>query len=237
MRDAIRRALASPPPRGAVVVVVVGVLVTIAAVALSRTPGASGTDVHYKTKTPIPDSPTASLGDGGNTQIVDGLISKTVRDETGKTRIFTLEISLRARAPAGAKVDSVRCQLRLPRGVHIGQSEGRRAAFPRTLANSADDAIKDRVPVDFLIEGTEQAGVPLRNAFFKYVRGGNPSVEWPNLREGQHTWLWKYPDPVARTRVNFAAIMLAGGGETINLACTPRAGSASATARTAVRLH
>ncbi len=147
------------------------------------------------------------------------------------------------------KIDSVRCQVKFPRGVHIGQSEGRRAAFPRTLADSADDAIKDRVPVEFLIEGTEQAGVPLRNAFFKFVRGGNPAVEWPNLNEGQHTWLWKYPTPVARTRDNFAVIMLAGGGQTVTLACTPeasaKAGGAgangaepvSATVQTAVKLH
>lgn len=237
MRDAIRRALASPPPRGAIVVVVVGLFVTLAAVALSRAPGASGTDVSYKSQIDVPDSATAPLGKGGNTQIVDGVLSKTERDETGRVRIFTLEISLRAKAPTGLRIDSVRCQARLPRGVHVGQSEGRRAAFPRTLANSADDAIKDRVPVDFLIGGTEQAGVPLRNAFFKFVRGGDPSVEWPNLREGQHTWLWKYPAPVARTRDNFALVMLAGGGQTVSLACTPEASGTRATVRTAIKLH
>jgi hypothetical protein len=241
MRDAIRRALASPPPRGAVVVVVVGLLVTLAAVALSRTPGASGTDVPYQAQTDLPDSPTVPFGNGGNTQIVDGKLSKTERDETGNDRLFTIEISLRARAPSGLKISSVRCQLRLPRGVHMGQSDGRRAAFPRPLANTADDAIKDGVPVDFLNGGTEQAGVALRNVFFKYVRGGDPSVEWPNLSEGQHTWLWKYPTPVAKTRDNFAAILLANGGETVSLTCTPeaRAGASveRATVRTAIKLH
>jgi len=241
MRDAIRRALASPPPRGAVVVVVVGLLVTLAAVALSRQPGESGTDLPYQAHTDIADSPTVAFGNGGNTQIVDGRLSKTERDDTGNNRLFTIEISLRARAPIGMKVDSVRCQLHLPRGVHIGQSDGRRAAFPRPLANTADDAIKEGAPVDFLNGGTEQAGVTLRNVFFKYVRGGDPSVEWPNLDEGQHTWLWKYPTPVTKTRDNFAAILLARGGETVSLACAPeaRAGSSvkRATVRTSIKLH
>ena len=31
----------------------------------------------------------------------------------------------------------------------MGQSEGRRAAFPRPLANTADDEIKEGVPVEF----------------------------------------------------------------------------------------
>ena len=241
MRDAIRRALASPPPRGAVVVVIVGLLITIAAVLLSRQPGESGTDIPYQGHVDLPDSPTVTFGNGGNTQIVDGRLSKTERDETGNDRLFTIEISLRARAPIGMKVHSVRCQFRLPTGVHMGQSEGRRAAFPRPLANTADDAIKEGAPVDFLNGGTEQAGVELRNVFFKYVRGGDPSVEWPNLDEGQHTWVWKYHTPVAKTRDNFAAILLAHGGETVSLACTPEAragGSVElATARTAIKLH
>jgi hypothetical protein len=241
MRAAIRRALASPPPRGAVVVVVVGLLVTLTAVLLSRTPGASGTDVPYQAQRDLPQSPTVPFGNGGNTQIVDGKLSKTARDETGNDRLFTIETSLRARGPNGMKIHSVRCQLRLPRGVHTGQSEGRRAAFPRPLANTADDAIKEGVPVDFLNGGTEQAGVALRNVFFKYVRGGNPSVEWPNLDEGQHTWLWKYPKPVKSTRDNLAAILLARGGETAQLECNPEAIAGSrvqrATVRLSIKLH
>src|SRR5206468_2911992 len=54
MRDAMRRALASPPPRGAVAVVVVGLLVTIAAVLLSRRPGESGSEVEYQAQTKFP---------------------------------------------------------------------------------------------------------------------------------------------------------------------------------------
>lgn len=239
MRAAIRRALASPPPRGAVAVVAVGLLVTVAAVLLSRNPGQAGADVPYQTQTKFPESPTVAFGPGGNTQIVDGMISATAPNEVGD-RLFTIETSLRAKAPAGAKIDSVRCQLRLPKGVHMGQSEGRRAAFPRPLANTADDAIKDGVSVDFTNGSEEQAGITLRNAFFKYVVGGDPSVEWPNLNEGQQTWLWRYTKPVTRTRDNFAAILVAHGGETVPLACTPeaKAGAAAqhATARTSVKL-
>ncbi|MEK6251178.1 MAG: hypothetical protein AABM43_04405 [Actinomycetota bacterium] len=239
MRAAIRRALASPPPRGAVAVVVVGLLVTVAAVLLSRNPGQAGADVPYQTQTKFPESPPVAFGPGGNTQIVDGMISATAPNEVGD-RLFTIETSLRAKAPAGAKIDSVRCQLRLPKGVHMGQSEGRRAAFPRPLANTADDAIKDGVPVDFTNGSEEQAGVTVRNVFFKYVVGGDPSVEWPNLNEGQHTWLWRYPKPVTRTRDNFAVILVARGGETVPLACTPEAKAGTvtqhATARTSVKL-
>ena len=91
------------------------------------------------------------------------------------------------------------------------------------------------MPVDFLNGGTEQAGVGLRHVFFKYVLGGNPSVEWPQQNEGQHVWLWRYPTPVAKTHDNFAAILVARGGETVRLECNPEAKSGTAIQRATVR--
>jgi hypothetical protein len=235
MRAMVRRALASPPPRGAVAVVAVGLAVTIAAVLLSRSPGESGKAVPYKSQSPFPESPTVSLGKGGNAKIVDGLLSVTGANEE-KDRLFVIESSLRARAGAGLKVDSVRCEVKVPRGVIIAKSEGRRAAFPRPLADTADDAIKEGVPVDFPNGEAEQAGVGFRNVFFKYVAGGNPSVEWPSLAAGRQVWLWRYGQPVGRTRDNFAIVLVAQGNQTVPISCTPQAGSVSATTRTSVKL-
>jgi hypothetical protein len=247
MRDLIRRALADPPPRGAVIVVVAGLVVTLAAVLLSRTPGASGSNLPYQAQTDLPGSKSVPFGKAGSTQIVGGKLSKTAADATTGERVFTIETSLRAHAGSGAKVTSVRCELLLAKGVHFGQSEGRRAVYPRPLANTADDAIKEGVPVDFLNGGTEQAGIGLRNVFFKYVRGGNPSVDWPGIDVGKQVWLWKYPKPVAVTHDNFAAILTARGGQTVSLACTPSASkvtgggtrgvATSATVRTQIKLH
>jgi hypothetical protein len=236
MRAAIRRALATPPPRGAVVVVAIGVLVTIAAILLSRDPGGVGEDVAYKTETDFPDSPTVALEGGGNAKIVDGVISTTA-DNDFSDRLYRIEASLRARA-GGATIEQVRCRLELPEGVHMGQSDGRRAAFPRPLADTADDAIKEGASVEFETDDAALAGVELRNAFFKYVIGGDPSVSWPNLAEGQHTWLWRFPDPVDRTRINFAVVLVSEGGQTVPLACSPESppGQALATARTSVKL-
>jgi hypothetical protein len=236
MRDAIKRALASPPPRGAVVVVAIGLLVTIAAILLSRDPGGVGEDIPYKTEADFPDSPTVALEGAGNAKIVDGVISTTT-DNDFSDRLYRIEASLRARA-GGASIEQVRCRFELPEGVHIGQSDGRRAAFPRPLADTADDAIKEGASVEFETDDAALAGVTLRNAFFKYVIGGDPSVSWPNLAEGQQTWLWRFPDPVDRTRINFAIILVSEGGQTVPLACRPETSSGSplATARTSVKL-
>jgi hypothetical protein len=236
MRDAIRRALASPPPRGAVVVVAIGLLVTIAAILLSRDPGGVGEDVAYKTEASFPESPTAPLQGGGEAKIVDGVISTTPDNDFGD-RLYRIEASVRAHAGT-TKIDQVRCGLELPEDVHIGQSDGRRAAFPRPLADTADDAIKEGASVEFETDDAALAGVELRNAFFKYVVGGDPSISWPNLAEGQHTWLWRFPQPIDRTRINFALILVSRGGQTVPLECRPESppGHALATPRTVVKL-
>ena len=236
MRDAIRRALGSPPPRGAVVVVVVGLLVTFVAILLSRDPGASGEDVSYKAEAEFPDSPTVPFGKGGETKIVGGVIS-TTPDNDLKQRLYRLEASLRARPGAGAQVQSVSCQIRVPKGVQVGISDGRAAAFPRPLQDTADDAIKEAASVDFETDDSTKAAVELRNAFFKYVVGGNPSVSWPSIGENQASWIWRYRKPVAKTRVNFAALLIANGGQTVSVSCTPQAtDSTQATASTTVKL-
>jgi len=236
MRAAIRRALDSPPPRGAVVVVAAGLLITVAAILLSRDPGGVGEDVPFKAEDELANSPTVVFGNGGSVWIVDAVISTTADNDFGE-RLYKIEASLRADAGSGAGIESVRCQFRLPEGTHIGQSDGRRAAFPRPLADTADDAIKEGATVDFETDDAAQAGIVLRNAFFKYVIGGDPSVSWPNLAEGQHVWLWRYSEPVPTTRVNFAMVLVAEGGQDVPLLCTAETADAErATARTTVKL-
>ncbi len=238
MREAIRRALASPPPRGAAIVVAVGLLVTFAAIALSNDPGGSGEDVSFEAEASFAASPTTALSDGGNTKIVDGVVSNTA-DNDVRQRLYRIEASLRARAGAGERIDTVRCQLRYPKGVELGISDGRDAAFPRPLEDTADDAIKEAATVEFDTSDSSKAAVPLRNNFFKYVIGGNPSVSWPSLAEGQNAWLWRYAKPVQRTRVNFAVLAIARGGQRVPIACTSHASGTAAegpAVRTSVKL-
>jgi hypothetical protein len=232
MREAIRRALKTPPPRGAVVVVAIGLLVTFAAIALSKDPGGSGEDVSFQSEATFADSPTVTLAGGGNAKIVDGAVSDTAANDLSQ-RVYKIEASLRVNA-GKSLVNEVRCQLTYPTGVELGISDGRDAAFPRPLEDTADDAIKEAASVEFDTSDSSKAAVALRNQFFKYVIGGNPSVSWPSLAEGQNTWLWRYEKPVKRTRVNFAVLAIARGGQRVPIECTPHqvgAGSAGSAAK------
>lgn len=223
MRAAIRRALASPPPRGAVIVVVAGVVLTIAATVLSQSPGGTaGAEVVYQTQTKFPESPIVRLGKGGNSKIVGTYVARTAPNKQGE-RLFRVEASLRARTGGASKVSGVSCQLRFPPGVALADSGGQRAAFPPPLTSPAAGKIDHTGTVSFATAGTSQVSVELRNSFIRFVRGGNPSVQWPSIAPDQQSWLWHYARPVKRSRDNFAAILVAKGGEAVPITCNPQA--------------
>ena len=101
------------------VVVVVDLLVTTAAGAAVAHQGRRGTDVPYRKLTST--SRISRLVRFGKwRQHADRRrqgCRDTAADKTTGERLFTIETSLRVRAGAGAKITSVRCQLRLPKGV------------------------------------------------------------------------------------------------------------------------
>ena len=240
MREAIRRALKTPPPRGAVIVVAIGLLVTFAAIALSSDPGGSGEDVSYQSENNFAESPEAALPGGGTGKIVDGVVSDSAANDLSQ-RVYRIEASFNARAGAGQKIRQVRCQLTYPKGVSLGISENRDAAFPRPLEDTSDDAIKEATTVEYDTSDSSKAAVALRNKFFKYVIGGNPSVSWPSLAEGQNAWLWRYSKPVPKTRVNFAVLAISKGGQRVPIECDALSTGAPAKreghgARTSVKL-
>jgi hypothetical protein len=241
MRRLLDRLSDGAPPRGALVIIVIGVLGCLASGVLARDPGAVGNDVTFNSEAPLRDSAPVALGPGGRAQLVSGYVSSTDPNDLGD-RLFKVEISLNAAAGAGYRVAAIRCVAEGPRGTHIPHAEGRRAAYPPPTDDASIHAIREGASVEFPNGDAELAGVQLRNHFFHYVLGGKPSVEWPGLAERHQAWIWKYPKPVPKTRINWAVMWTATGGQKITLRCTPQAtgpagGTASATVTTAAPLR
>jgi hypothetical protein len=203
------------PPRGALIVIAIGLIGCVAT-------GAVGNDVAFNSLAPLRDSAAAALGPGGRTQLINGFVSSTDPNDQGD-RLFKAEVSLNARAGAGYKVNEIRCIAEGPPGTHIPHAEGRRAAYPTPTDDASIHAIREGASVEFPNGDAELAGVKLRDHFFHYVIGGKPSVEWPGLAERHQAWIWKFPKPVQKTRINWAIMWTATGGQKTTLRCTPQA--------------
>jgi hypothetical protein len=210
------------PPRGALIVIAVGLLVCVVTAAVARDPGAVGNDVTLSAAAPLRDSPIAPLGPGGRAQLLNGFVSSTDPNDLGD-RLFKVEVSLNADAGGGYRVNRIQCLAEGPPGTHIPHASGRRAAYPTPTDDASIHAIREGASVEFPNGDAELAGVKLRDHFFHYVIGGKPSVEWPGLAERHQAWIWKYHKPVAKTRINWAIMWTATGGQKVTLRCTPQA--------------
>jgi hypothetical protein len=241
MRRLLDRLAEGAPPRGALVVIAIGLFGCVAAAVLARDPGATGNDVAFNSEAPLRNSPPQELAPGGRAQLVDGWVSATDPNEEDD-RLFKIEISLNARAGAGYRISNIRCISEGPQGSHIPHAEGRRAAYPTPTEDASIHAIREGASVEFPNGDAELAGVKLRDHFFHYVLGGKPAVEWPGLAERHQVWIWKYPKAVPKTRINWAIMWTASGGQKVTLRCIPTATgpggkTASATVTTAAPLR
>jgi hypothetical protein len=241
MRRLFDRLADGAPPRGALMIIVIGLLGTLAAAVLARDPGAVGNNVSFNSEAPLRDSPPAPLGPGGRAQLVNGFVSSTDPNDLGD-RLFKVEISLAAKAAPGFKISTIRCVAEGPQGTHIPHADGRRAAYPPPTDDASIHAIREGASVEFPNGNALLAGVQLRNHFFHYVIGGKPSVEWPGLAERHQAWIWKYRKPVPKTRINWAIMWTSKGGQKVTLRCSPQTSgpggkTAGATVTTAAPLR
>jgi hypothetical protein len=222
MRSWIDKVKDGAPPRGAIFVIVIGLVGCLAASVLARDPGATGNDVAFNSEAPLRDSAPASLAPGGRTQLINGWVSATDPNEEND-RLFKVEISLNAHAGPGYRVTQIRCISEGPPGTHIPHASGKRAAYPTPTEDASIHAIREGASVEFPNGDAELAGVVLRKHFFHYELGGKAKVEWPGLAERHQVWIWKFFKPAQKTRINWAIMWTASGGQKVTLRCIPTA--------------
>lgn len=177
------------PPRGALAVIAVGLLATLAAAALA-TDKSSGSAAHLEwvDSAPIPDSrPVPVPGGGGTMRLVDGQIAASGTNFSGYA-LFRVFSTLRIDAGSPVGDGRVLCETNGGRGAEIARSSGGlRALYPRSSEDGIfGQAVPEVLLVDFSARGGELVVVEaedLRIQRFTTERG--VKLEWPEYREGR----------------------------------------------------
>jgi hypothetical protein len=196
-------------PRGAIAVVVVGLIATLAAALLSDTGRGSGEVAHleFVRRAKIPDSAPAAVpgSKGAKMRLVEGSIKATGTNVAGYSlfRAFS-----KLRIDKGAPLDGgqVLCEIHAPRAeTEIAHSEGGlRMLYPRSSEDGIyGQAVPESVLARFashnsllavLEEVTED--VPPRWASIQGVKLG-----WPTFEPGTEHLLYYLPDGKAKATV------------------------------------
>ncbi|HKG36586.1 MAG TPA: hypothetical protein VKA89_09130 [Solirubrobacterales bacterium] len=173
-------------PRGAMAVVAIGLLATLAAHLLTNTDLATGERIDWEASADLPDSAPDGLGDG-EVRITGAGIDST-RDNNSGYRIFRIIGSLEIDPGSVQRRIDADCTTEVPDGVIIARTPGRRASFPQPSEDLAAQEVPEIVILRFNAKGSDTNGVELTDAFESYTNTADALVEWSAYRQGRHTW-------------------------------------------------
>jgi hypothetical protein len=225
------------PPRGALIVIAVGLIATVAAALLSNSSASAGAaELEWELKQPIADSKPAPVPGGhGQMQLVEAGLRGTGTNVSGY-QLYRVAAVLRIDKGAPVGSGRVTCTITVPRQTLVAHTPNNRGSYPRP--SEEEDLIKQEVPekvvVEFNAHGTDAAIVDLGDAFDEFVGERGVTVSWTPFRIGQQGWQWGLPPgrPSEPLELGFASIWRTTSTPTAHIACTLKTSSGSATVTT-----
>lgn len=227
------------PPRGALVVIAVGLLATIAAALLS-TDEASGeaAQLEWVRKVSMPDSQPAALPGGNTMQLTEGAVRTTGTNVSGYS---LFRVSSQIRISAGAPVGGGRilCSVNGDGRAEISQTRGGlRATYPRSSTGLYNQEVPPLILVEFSSHGAELATVELDGLPAHWSTEKGVKLEWPKFQPGVEHLEYFLPEgkPKSELVLPFETVWRATSPPGAKVACTLVTGAGKTTVSTAKAL-
>jgi hypothetical protein len=173
------------PPRGALIVVAVGLIACIAAALLS-TDEASGesAQLEWVRKVPMADSKPVPLPGGGTMQLTEGAIRTTGTNVSGYSLFrVSSQVHIDADAPVGG--GRILCDVSGDGRAEIAQTRGGlRATYPRSSTGLFTQEVPEVILLFFSSHGTELAVVELDGLPEHWSTEKGVKLEWPKFQPG-----------------------------------------------------
>jgi len=230
----------SRPPRGALIVVAVGLIATLAAAVLATdSSGGSSVAIEWAAHKPLPDSHVAAIPGGGSMQLRDGGM-RASEDNLEGERIYRLVSVLRLESGAAVGQGRVRCRMSGGPGAELARTVNSRAAFPRSSGEYSltKQDVPGSVGVRLPIEGAEYASLEMEDAFEVFTGLPGVVVSWMPVHTHSQEWQWGLPKGQLRQplELGLATFWRTGGDLTARVSCTVQTAAGSAAVATAGRL-
>lgn len=224
------------PPRGALALIAIGLLATVAAAALATDEaGGSSVAIEWTAQAPLPDSPPAAIPGGGSMRLEDGGLRATEENIEGE-RVFRATSVLRIAARSAVGQARVRCGMS-GGGAELGRTVNSRGAFPRSSGeyNLTKQEVPESVGVRLPIQGAEFASLEMGDAFPTFTDLPGVVVSWLPHRTYSQEWQWGLPsgrlvEPLA---LGFAGFWRTSGQVAAKISCTLETAAGKAAVRTA----
>jgi hypothetical protein len=224
------------PPRGALIVIAIGLLATVAAAVLANENLAgSVATLEWVEKTPLPDSKKAAIPGGGEMQLTEAGIRSTEQN-IGEYSLFRTSALLTISRGAAIGHGRLRCSIQVPKRTIVAKTHNSRASYPRSSEELFEQDTPETSLVEFSSHSTDLASVDVSDIFGKrYTTEKGIVVEWAAYRIGQQVWKLGLPSgrPKEDLKLPFVSIWRTTVKPAAHMSCTVETAAGSATVRTA----
>ncbi len=227
------------PPRGALIVIAIGLLATVAAAVLANENLAgSVATLEWVEKTPLPDSKKAAIPGGGEMQLTEAGIRSTEQN-IGEYSLFRTSALLTISRGAAIGHGRLRCSIQVPKRTIVAKTHNSRASYPRSSEELFEQDTPETSLVEFSSHGTDLSSLEMSDVFgSRYTREKGIVVEWAPFQIGQQ--VWKYGLPAGRPQEDltlpFASIWRTTSKPAAKISCTVENSAGKATVSTAGKL-
>jgi len=227
-------------PRGALIVVAVGLFACLAAAVLATSPGeGQAANLEWVKRAAIPDSAAVDVpGGNGQMRLVDGEIKATGANVSGYA-LFLVGATLRIDAGSPVGDGRVLCTVAARRRTEIAQtSGGLRATFPRSSeAGIYSQDVPETLLVDFSARGG-QLVVLEPELFESFTTERGVKLEWPEYEVGTENLKYFIAGgkPKQDLVLPFYTVWKTTAAPSADVSCALTTSAGEATARTAGEL-
>jgi hypothetical protein len=222
------------PPRGALIVIAIGLLATVAAAALANENLAGeAANLEWIQTKGLPDSKPVPIAGGGKMQLTDAELRATGVNVSGYL-LFRSSATLKVDAGSPVGGARIQCSMRAPGGTEVAQTPGSRASYPRSSYELTEQPVPESIAAEFSSHGTGLAELEMEDLPDAFVTEKGVKVEWPTYSIGVERWIWFLPSgPPPRTlELPFATIWKATKIPTSEISCSLTTSAGTATAST-----
>jgi hypothetical protein len=223
------------PPRGALIVIAVGLLATVAAALLSTDKPLGATTVEWVEEARMPNPKPVEIPGGGRMTLSEGQIRST-EPNAGEYTLFRSSALLTIDAGSAIGRGRLTCAISVPKRTIVAKTHNSRASYPRSSEDLAEQEVHDTSLVEFNSHSAELASVEIGDVIdSRYTREPGIVVEWAPYRIGRQVWQLGFPDgqPEEALSLPFVSIWRTTATPAARISCTIETAAGSATVDTA----
>ncbi|MGB0121060.1 MAG: hypothetical protein WBP55_08930 [Solirubrobacterales bacterium] len=184
-------------PRGAIAVVIVGLIGTLGVLALDWRGGGTSAELPWTTITPVKTPPKAKVGPDGTFEMARTAIS-AIGQNGGDSSVFRVSGVLRVDTNGKSIPAEATCRIEVvDDDSSIARTNKKRASWPRP-SNDLDlqkQAVPELSVVKFNAVGNDILGLEIRDVVNRYTNSAvRTTVEWVPFKEREQGWIWKMPN-------------------------------------------